>query len=106
MVKNLPAYAGDVSDTGLIPKLRRSPGAGHDNPLQYSCLENSTDRRAWGVMVHRVAKSQTQLQCLRMHAGVPSNRASLLWKVITFGVLVLYFIFMCFYYLKFLKWVA
>ena len=36
MVKNLPANAGDIGDTGLIPEFGRSPGGGHDNPLQYS----------------------------------------------------------------------
>jgi len=36
-----------------------NPGGGHDNPLQYSCLENSMDRGAWQATVHRVAQSQT-----------------------------------------------
>jgi len=45
MVKNPPANAGDPRD--LIPGLGRSPGGGHGNPLQYSCLENPMDRRAW-----------------------------------------------------------
>jgi len=40
VVKKLPAYAGDVGDMGLIPGLGRSPGGGHGNPFQYSCLEN------------------------------------------------------------------
>ena len=40
MIKNLPASAGDIRDTGLIPGLGRSPGGGHGNPLKYSCLEN------------------------------------------------------------------
>ena len=44
VVKNPPANAGDVRDKGLIPGLGRSPGAGHGNPLQYSCLENPMDR--------------------------------------------------------------
>ena len=44
MVKNLPA---DVGDTGLIPESGRSPGVGNVKSLQYSCLENSLDRRAW-----------------------------------------------------------
>ena len=38
-----------------------TPGEGNGNPLQYSCLENSTDREAWWATVHGVAKSQTQL---------------------------------------------
>ena len=40
MVKDLPADAGDAGNVGSIPELGRSPGGGHGNPLQYSCLEN------------------------------------------------------------------
>ena len=40
MVKNLPANAGDAGDMGSTPGLGRSPGGRHENPLQYSCLEN------------------------------------------------------------------
>ena len=47
MIKNLPANAGDARDEGSIPGLGRSPGGGHDNPLQYSCLENPMGRGAW-----------------------------------------------------------
>ena len=39
-VKNPPANAGDTGDVGVIPRSRRSLGGGHDNPLQYACLEN------------------------------------------------------------------
>ena len=46
VVKNLPANAGDAGDAGSIPGSGRSPGEGNGNPLQYSCLKNSTDRRA------------------------------------------------------------
>ena len=46
---------------GSIPGLGRSPGEVNDNPLHYSCLENSMDSGAWGTMVHRVGRSQTQL---------------------------------------------
>ena len=59
MVKNPLANAGDVRDAGLIPGLGRSPGGGHGNPLQYSCLENPMDRGAWWATVHEVAKSGT-----------------------------------------------
>ena len=62
VVKNLPANAGDTGDMGLIPGSGRSSGGGQGNPLQYSCLENPTDRGAWQTMVHRVAKSWTQLK--------------------------------------------
>ena len=72
VVKNLPASAGDVRDSGLIPGLGRSPGGGNGNPLQYSCLENPMDRGAWQATVHRVAKSRTQLSthaCVHLGAG-------------------------------------
>ena len=59
VVKNLPASAGDIRDSGSIPGLGRSPGEGNGNPLQYSCLENPMDREAWQAIVHRVAKSWT-----------------------------------------------
>ena len=52
MVKNPPANAGDREDTGLIPGLGRSPGGGHGNPLQSSCLENPMGRGAWQATVH------------------------------------------------------
>ena len=49
----------DAGDPGSIPELGRSPGGGHDNPLQYSCLETPVNRGAWQATVHEVAKSQT-----------------------------------------------
>ena len=64
VVKNPPANAGDVRDTGSIPGLGRYPGGGHGNPLQYSCLENPMDRGAWWATVHGVTKSLTQLKNL------------------------------------------
>ena len=57
VVRNLPANAGDIRDTGSIPGSGRSPGEGNGNPLQYSCLENPMDRGAWRAMVHGVAES-------------------------------------------------
>ena len=58
-VQNTLANAGDIRDIVLIPASRRSPGGGHNNPLQYSCLENPMERGAWQATVHRVAKSGT-----------------------------------------------
>ena len=68
MVKNLPANAGDLRDAGLIPGLGRSPGGGHGNPLQYSCLENPMGRRAWWTTILRVARSRTLLKQLSTYA--------------------------------------
>ena len=59
VVKNLPASAGDSGDMGSAHGSGRSLGIGNNNPLQYSCLENSKDRRAWWAAVHGVIKSQT-----------------------------------------------
>ena len=59
MVNKPSANAGNIRDTGSIPGLGRSPGGGHGNPLQYSCLENPMDRGAWWAMVHRVEKNRT-----------------------------------------------
>ena len=61
VAKNLPANAADISDTGSIPGSGGSPGGGHGNPHQHSCLENPMDRGAWQATVHGVAKSQTRL---------------------------------------------
>ena len=46
------------------PWVRKTPGGGHDNPFQYSCLENPMDIGAWWATVHRVAKSWTGLKQL------------------------------------------
>ena len=65
VVKNPPVNAGDARILGSVPGLGRSPGEGHGNPLQYSCLENPMNRGAWWATVHGVAKSWMQLS---MHA--------------------------------------
>ena len=69
--KESTCNAGGV---GLIPGSGRSPGGGHDNPLQYSCLENLTDRGACQATVHRAAKSQTGLN--RRHAHTKKNKTT------------------------------
>ena len=51
--------ACNAGDLGLIPGLGKAPGGGHDNPLQYSFLENPMDREAWWATVHRVSNSWT-----------------------------------------------
>ena len=72
MVKNLPVNAGDA---GLVPRLRRSPGGGHGNPLQCSCLEIPMDRGALWATVHGIAESDmmevTEQAC--MHVPEPQE---------------------------------
>ena len=67
VVKNLPANAGDAGDMGLVLGLRRSPGGGYSNPLQYSWLESPVDRGAWQATVHRVTKGWTWLKWLQIN---------------------------------------
>ena len=59
VVKNLSASGGDIRHMSSIPVLGRSPGGGHSNPLQFSCLENLMDRGAWQATVCRVAQNWT-----------------------------------------------
>ena len=59
--------ARNEADLGSNPGLGRSPGEGHDNPHQYSCLENLMDRGAWQATVHRVIESWTQLSDFYTH---------------------------------------
>ena len=65
MVKNPPSNAGNM---GSIPESGRSPGEGNDNPLQYTCLENSMDREAWQATVYGVAKESDMTEHVCMHA--------------------------------------
>ena len=73
VVKNPPANAGGIIDSGSIPGQGRSPGGGHGNPLQYSCLENPMDRGAWRATVHRVTRSWTRLKQLSTYAWVTNT---------------------------------
>ena len=69
VAKNPTANAGEVRDPGSIPGSGRSPGGGHSNPLQCSCLENPMDRGAWRAIVHGVSKSGTRLSDLAHQEG-------------------------------------
>ena len=80
--------ACNAGDLGSIPGSGRSPGEGNGNPLQYSCLENSTDGRAWWATVHGVAKSQTPLSdfifTFHFHAlekEMATHSSSLAWRI-------------------------
>ena len=66
-LKESSYIASATGDMGLIPGSGRSPRGGHDNPLQYSCLENPMDSGTWWATVHGFAKSWTQLKQLSMH---------------------------------------
>ena len=59
VVKNQPANAEDIRDMGWIHRSGKSPGGGHGNPLQYSCLENPMERGALWATVHEVTERQT-----------------------------------------------
>ena len=74
VVKNQLAKAGDI-DMCLIPGSGRSPGGGHCNPLQYSCLENPMDRGVWRATVHSAAKSWTRLKSLDRIAFISTESA-------------------------------
>ena len=81
VVKNLPASAGDARNVGSIPRLKRSPGRGHGNPLQYCCLENLMDRGAWQTRVHGGHKKSDMTEVIE-HAHVHSllqDNSLLLW---------------------------
>ena len=67
MIKNPPAYAGDV---GLIPGSGRSPGEKNGNPVQYACLGNPMDRGAWQATVHGVAKELDTTEGLNNNGNV------------------------------------
>ena len=66
VVKNLSANAGDIRDSSSIPGSGRSPGGGHGNMLQYSCLENSMDRGAWWATVHGCHKESDVTEWLTL----------------------------------------
>ena len=88
VVKNPPAKAGDVRNVGLIPGSGRSPGGGHGNTFQYSCLENAMDRGVWSAIVHGVAKignDWSDLACMHacMHSQSPDMKISL-WVTLYF----------------------
>ena len=84
VVKNLPANAGDIRDMASIPGLGRFSGGGNGNPLQYSCLENLTDRGAWRATVHGVTKSQTGLVTYHAHHNLKTDIKPYLFYVVLF----------------------
>ena len=73
LVKNPPASAGDRGDASSIPGSGRSPGGGHGNPLQYSCLGDPMDRGDWRAIVHRITENQTWLGYKSVHAQGTQN---------------------------------
>ena len=70
VVKKTPTNTGDITDVRSILWWGRSPGEGHSNPLQSSCLENPMDRGAWQALVHQVVKSCTWLKGSSMHTCI------------------------------------
>ena len=80
VIKNPPANAGDLRDTGSIPGWGRSPGGKHSNPLQCSWLENPLSRGSWRATGHGVSQRQTRLKRLRAHIAAMGTQASNLWQ--------------------------
>ena len=77
--KNPPASAGEARVADSAPGSGRAPGTGNGNLLQYSCLENSTDREVWWATVHGVAKSRIQLSTHNTHTQWVRFRFSSQW---------------------------
>ena len=73
MVENPPANAGNIGYMGSIPGSGRSPGRGNGNPLQYSCLKNTTDRGAWQATVHEAAKESDLTERLNTDTHAHTN---------------------------------
>ena len=88
LVKNLPTGARDRRNAGSFPGLGRSPGKGHGNPLQYSCLKKPIDRRAWQVAVHGIAESDTNeaTKHSHMHISISGKDSGYLDQVIVEAV--------------------
>ena len=77
-MKNPLANVEAVGNAGSIPRSGRSPGGGNDNPLQYSCQDDPTDKGAWWATVHEVIKSQT-----RLNTHTRRERLSNIYRCIT-----------------------
>ena len=79
VVKNPLASVGDTGDTGSIPGSGRSPGEGHGNPFQCSCLESPMDRGTWKAIAHGVTKSQARFSdwaCTHTHTHTHTHTPS------------------------------
>ena len=81
VVKSPPANAGDWNS---IPGLGRSPGGGHGNPLQYSCLGNPTDRGVWRAIAQGVAKSLTQ-PTKQPSTHITTETVTVIWPLVKKG---------------------
>ena len=83
MVKNPPANAGDTTNSDLILGVGRSHGIGNGNLLQYSCMKNSMDRRAWQAIVHGVKKCRTKLNnCANAHTHTYTQGMSIFKRMV------------------------
>ena len=80
--KESTRQCGKCERCGFNPWSERSPGGGHGNPLQYSYLENPTDRGTWWATVHGVSKSRTWMRWLSRHSHNLQTRlfSQLTWK--------------------------
>ena len=80
LVAQIKESACNEGDLGSIPGLKRSPGGGHDNPLQYFCLQNPMDRGAGHVTVHGLTKRRYDWVTNAKRRYIMNNPNNLLWS--------------------------
>ena len=100
VVKNLPANTGALRNVGSIPGSGRSPGRGHGNPLQYSCLENPMNRGAWGLPTGLQRVSHARSNLARICKTCYRQGRRLLKKLLAYNCFTL----LCFCYIA--KWIS
>ena len=85
VVKNPPINAGDVGVLGSIPGSERSPGGGHGNPFQYSCLENPIGREVWGATLQSMGSQRVSWRrlstCTHAHKHIHTQTLVMMGKL-------------------------
>ena len=91
MVKNLSANTGDIRDNGSIPASGRSPGRGHSNPLQYSCLENPHGQRSLvGYSPQGPKELDTTEATEHAHIQLKQRCICTIWLLVFFDVFIVH----------------
>ena len=101
VVKNLPATVGDVREEGSTPGSRRSPGGGHGNPLQYSCLANPMDRGACWARQSPWGHKESDVTEVADHTQHRDQKVDSAWFASsTFSIMILINDCYCYYFSK------